>query len=197
MLSITPECCFDDVSSLLQRLAVPIGAAEAHGLLSGLLCSQPSAHAKTRWFTELLDAAAVDPRSVVGQAGEFRALDSWFGATLASLNDAELGYMPLLPADNAAMAERLAALGDFCAGFNYGLGIGVGSRGDRALPDDTRELLRDFQAIDAAEPQSAGQGDESDFMELVEFVRVGVLLIHEELKPVLRVDGGSDSMKVH
>jgi len=191
------ENSFDEISSLLQHLQVPIGVAEAHGLLCGLLCSQPSAHAKTRWFTELLGAAEIAPESVASRATYLRSLDGWFGSTLESLNDAELGYMPLLPADDAAIVERVASLSDFCAGFNYGLGIGMGNRGNQALPEDTQELLKDFHAIEATEAQTVQPDDEAAFAELTEYVRVGVLLINEELQPVTRTAGEPSKPRVH
>ena len=86
----------------------------------------------------------------------------------------------------------MQALGEFCAGFTYGLGLATANRGNKALPTDTRELVEDFQAIDGAEMDMSASGtsgesdnaDEDAYIELLEYVKVGVLLIHEEMKPV-------------
>lgn len=174
----------DDLSAALERLDVPLGVAEAQGLACGLLCSRPASNAKSRWFSELLDAAALVPEALAERATDLRALDDWFGAELAALNDAELDFALALPDDEQPLGRRVDALGEFCAGFVYGVGIGVAARGNPPLPEDTRELLEDFMAIDGADGAGEGGADEAAFVELVEYVRVGVLLVNEELKPV-------------
>jgi uncharacterized protein YgfB (UPF0149 family) len=45
-------------------------------------------------------------------------------------------------------------------------------------------LIEDFQAIDNTDTSEADSADEASYAELFEYVRVGVLLVHEELKPV-------------
>ena len=174
----------DALSAVLERLDVPLGVAEAQGLACGLLCSRPASNAKSRWFSELLDAAAIVPEALAERASDLRALDDWFGAELAALNDAELDFALALPDDEHPLGRRVDALGEFCAGFVYGVGIGVAARGNPPLPEDTRELLEDFMAIDGADRAGEGGADEAAFVELVEYVRVGVLLVNEELKPV-------------
>jgi len=179
---------FDDLSALLGRLEVPIGASEAHGLLCGLLSAQPSAMAKRVWLTELLDAAAVTPESLKERVGELKAVDGWFSQVLESLNDPELGFTPLLPEDSAALRDRTRALGDFCAGFCYGIGLGTAGRGNGRLPEDTTELINDFNEIDSTATSNVDGADEETLNELCEYVRVGVLLIHEELQPIAATD---------
>ena len=183
----------DELSAALARLDVPLGVAESQGLACGLLCSRPATKAKSRWFSELLDAAALVPDAVAARARDLRALDAWFDAELASLNDAELDFSLALPDDDDPLERRVVALGEFCAGFVYGVGIGVSAGGDPALPADTRELLEDFMEIDGtdtardavpADGEEGESGEEAAFFELAEYVRMGVLLVNEELKPV-------------
>lgn len=171
----------------------------------------PSAGAKTRWFTEILDAASLSPESVSQKAAELKMLDAWFGETLSSLNGADLDFSPTLPEDDTPPSYRIKSLGEFCGGFTYGIGIALGQRGQKPLPADTREIIEDFQSIDAVdldgEPESGAESDhaspsvattmaksglaasqedrEADYIELLEYVRVGVLLVLEELRPVM------------
>jgi len=190
---------YQDLSALLARLNIPLAVAEAHGLCCGLLCSLSSAAAKTRWFTELLDAASLSANQVSHNAAELKALDEWFGRTLSALNDSDLEFSPLLPDDLFPVKERIVALKDFCAGYTYGIGIALSSRGHTPLPPDTQEIIEDFQAIETAEtvfeahapdPEkslsstTASNTEEEVYNELLEYVRVGVLLILEELRPV-------------
>jgi len=179
---------FDDLSVLLGRLEVPISPSEAHGLLCGLLSAQPSAMAKGVWLGELLDAAALAPGSLADRTDDIKALDSWFALVHESLNDADLGFNPLLPEDTVAIAERLRGLGDFCAGFCYGVGLGTAGRANYKLPVNTSELIMDFNEIDSTASDNLDTADEETLVELHEYVRVGVLLISEELQPVVATE---------
>lgn len=152
-----------------------------------------STAAKTRWFTELLDAAELDPDAVASKAAQLKSLDEWFLATVGSLNDAELEFAPELPDESTPVGARIRALGDFCGGFTYGLGLALSKRGEKPLPTDTREIIEDFQAIESADAEDSS-GSESDneqqevmYNELLEYVRVGVLLVLEELRPITPV----------
>ena len=180
----------------LESLGVPLSLAEAHGLACGLLCSRSASGAKSRWFAEFLDAAGLAPEALAAHAGSVREVDAWFEATRASLHAAELDFEPALPDDDEPLARRVDALGDFCAGITYGIGLGEAARGNRPLPEDVRELLGDFQAIDAAErggDDRARAGGPTTTTRparpitskrLVEYVRVGVLVMLEEARPV-------------
>ena len=91
----------------------------------------------------------------------------------------------LLPSDAQSLESRTAALAQWCQGFLYGLGSGsipdVGG-----LPGDVGEIVRDLTEITRAGVDD-GDGEESNegaYAELVEFVRVGVQLLFEELAPV-------------
>lgn len=141
----------------------------------------------------MLDAASLSPDEVAGKAGPLKSLDEWFGDTLGAMNDPELDFTPALPSEEIPVVERMRALGDFCAGFTYGIGLSAAQRGNQAMPEDTREIIEDFQAIDAADaldqPDEQGEALSADkqedlYVELLEYVRVGVLLILEELRPV-------------
>lgn len=210
------------INVALERLDLPLPLPEIHGLCCGLLCSMSSTAAKTRWFTELLDAAALKSDAVASKASELKVLDEWFSETLASLNDAELEFAPAMPDDSLPVASRIRALGEFCGGFTYGLGIALSQRGQKPIPADTLEIIEDFQAIESADSEENGvqqgsldarqrdfplastdgsesedgqvvgaidEGEQQEVMynELLEYVRVGVLLVLEELRPVTNV----------
>ncbi|MFT6308588.1 MAG: hypothetical protein ACJA0Z_003763 [Halioglobus sp.] len=210
------------INVALERLDLPLPLPEIHGLCCGLLCSMSSTAAKTRWFTELLDAAALKSDAVASKASELKVLDEWFSETLASLNDVELEFSPAMPDDALPVALRIRALGEFCGGFTYGLGIALSQRGQKPIPADTLEIIEDFQAIESADleesdlqhsshgplqrdfPPKSKDGSENEdaqmdgatdeeeqqevvYNELLEYVRVGVLLVLEELRPVTNV----------
>lgn len=159
----------------------------------GLLCGQATGLAKSRWLTELLDAADMKAGSVQTRATEIRALDEWFDETVASLNDPELGFAPEMPSDSESLSQRSVGLVDFCSGFSYGLGLSSGGRDTASLPKDTREVIADFQSIQNLDLDELDDSEDDAWQELYEFLRVGVLLVHEEMQPV----NGATNQQIH
>jgi hypothetical protein len=102
--------------------------------------------------------------------------------TVRTLCSGQCNFVPLLPDDNAGLGVRSEALADWCSGFLYGFG----SAGDNVasrLSKDALEVLSDFSDVtrltgDAEESESS----EEDYSEIVEYMRVGVMLIFEELR---------------
>ena len=87
--------------------------------------------------------------------------------------------------DLESLAARTRALGEWCGGYLYGLALG-GVRESGTLPDSVREVMRDFYELSHAGFDSAppDEGDEVAYAEITEFMRVSVLLVHEELQPL-------------
>jgi uncharacterized protein len=96
-------------------------------------------------------------------------------------------FAPLLPEDEAPIETRAAALGAWCQGFLYGLGTSSLSDAT-ALPGDVGEVVRDLTEIThvAADSAESLESNEGAYAELVEFVRVGVQLLFDELEPLRR-----------
>ena len=88
----------------------------------------------------------------------------------------------LLPDDAETIEVRTAALAQWCQGFLYGLGAGAIPDASE-LPGEVGEVVRDFIEISRAGVDAAqdAESNESAYAELVEFVRVGVQLLFEEL----------------
>ena len=100
-------------------------------------------------------------------------------------HDDALGFVLLLPADDEPLAQRTDALGHWCSGFLYGLALG-GIREDAELPDTVSEIMKDFYEISHARfaYEVTDDADEEAYMEIVEYVRMSVLLLHAELQPM-------------
>jgi len=149
-------------------------AAEAHGTLTGGLCAA-SGYRFEDWLREILPEGRAAPA-----AGA--QLQQLYSVTAAALLQRDFEFQLLLPEDGQPIDARTAALAHWCQGFLYGLGAGA-IRDARALPGDAGEIVRDLVEISHA-GVDAGQGEESNesaYAELVEFVRVGVQLLFEEL----------------
>ncbi len=115
------------------------------------------------------------------------ALERLQQETLTELTNPDLGFRLLLPADTDTLVERVVELGRWCQGFSYGIGLG-GLRDVVGLSSESREFLMDLSEIAQVglEQEDMERTDQSDeaLMELSEYVRMGVLLLHDELQPV-------------
>ncbi|WP_032672962.1 UPF0149 family protein, partial [Pseudomonas syringae] len=84
----------------------------------------------------------------------------------------------LLPGDDEPLTERAAALGQWCQGFLAGFGLAIG---EKVLGSEAKAVLEDLAAIaqvqDALEESEDG---ETDFMEVMEYMRVAPLLLFTE-----------------
>jgi len=177
-----------DISALdetLFKVDATMGAAESHGALCGMLCAQGTTDL-SEWMGHVLgeqEQGNVFLRDLANQLSDLHQ------STLGQMNDPYGGFQLLLPDDDDDLDERTEALGDWCLGFVYGLAAG-GISEDSELPEDTRELLADFIEISRAGNEVSdledvsGEEDELAFVEIVEYVRTGVLLINEELQPL-------------
>jgi uncharacterized protein YgfB (UPF0149 family) len=169
-----------DTRQLTERLAVSEltpSAAEAHGILCGLICAGHP-EAETTWTEEIL--RGTDPGDLLAQACR-QSLQALAETTREEIQGAGLGFAPLLPADDVSLAERAVGLYDWTRGFLYGLGVaGVD---EKDLSEQTREIFRDFAAITQLDleglDEETEEGEEA-LMELQEFVWVAAMLVYEE-----------------
>lgn len=171
----SPE--YQTLHDALQAVGAATRASEAHGLLCGML-SAPGETEQARWVAQVL--AGTHPR---GESARdcLAALTVLFEATREEMNDPELRFQPLVPSDGAPLAERAAALGSWCEGYLAGLGLG-GVKRETQLPREAAEVLRDFGEISHVDSGAdSGEDNEDAYAELVEYVRMGALLVLENL----------------
>ncbi len=171
---------YNSLDEALLKADAEFVAAESHGALCGMICV--SGHVELgKWLEQIFEE--LDMNNLLIQEAS-QQLVGLFQDTQSQLNDAVADFQLLLPDDEASLAIRTEALANWCHGFTYGLATG-GLREDRELPDDTSELIRDMVEI-ARAGHEVGEDDEADedaYMQLYEYVRMGVLLINEELQP--------------
>ncbi len=89
----------------------------------------------------------------------------------------------MLPDDDEHLGERTAALAHWCSGFLYGLGVS-GVTESTQLPGEAAEVLGDLAKIASVdyELDEPGEAEEQAYEEVVEYVRVGALLVFESLR---------------
>jgi len=177
----TVSYSYTELNRRLQEAGAESGASEAHGLLCGILAAGGRMQAST-WLEYLLGEG--NTLSVSAQECS-DLLTGLHADILGKLNDEAFGFSLLLPPDEMSLPLRTRALSEWCGGFLYGLALG-GFRADSDLPEIVREVMQDFYEISHAGFTSdpLDEGDEVAYAEIGEYVRISVLLLHDELQPL-------------
>ena len=169
---------FDELASVLRALNAGLGAADLHGSLCGFLC------AGGQELHRFLDAVSLQELLLADADVAARStLARLFRASQSDLDDELCTFEPLLPDGERPLGERTGALLQWCQGFVGGLGLG-GFADERTLSADGREVLRDLLEIARTEisHDADEEVDETALAELVEFARMGALLLREDLR---------------
>ncbi len=117
-----------------------------------------------------------------------QAIVSLIGVTIVVFAMVNLTGDPslvMLPEDATPLSVRTGALSEWCGGFLYGLALG-GIREDLARSDTVEEVMKDFYDISHAGfvTQAPNEEDETAYVEIVEYLRMSVLLLYQELQAV-------------
>ncbi|KHL69397.1 MULTISPECIES: YecA family protein [Pseudomonas] len=166
MSSTSPYAAF---ATLLASSGYSVSPAELHGLLVGRSCAGLGFEADG-WLEDARELLGSEPQDNVRQA-----LLGLQAMVKEELTSEEFSMVLLLPGDDAPLAERASALGQWCQGFLSGFGL---APREQALSAEAMEVLQDLAAI--AQVQSAldeSEDGESDYMEVMEYVRLAPLLL--------------------
>ena len=161
-------------ATLLTNSGHNVSPAELHGLLLGRSCAGAGFDAEG-WLIDAAELLENEPQDNVRNA-----LIGLQEMVKGELTGDDVTVVLLLPTDDAPLTERAAALGQWCQGFLTGFGL---TYRDNALSPEATEVLQDLAAIaqvqDALEESDDG---ESDYMEVMEYLRVAPLLLFTETK---------------
>lgn len=178
--AMTRPVAYDAVEQALAAGGSAVHASEAHGCLVGALCAR-RIYLPAEWLEEIL----ADPAGqgvITDVTGPLADLYATSGNDLAG---DEFDFRPLLPADEAPIQDRVDALAEWCQGFLYGFGAS-GTALERSLSGEVQEFLTDVAEMTRADASGPGVGEaeEEAYAELVEYLRMGVQLIYDELAAV-------------
>ena len=165
---------FQAVEDIVLNNEATVGAAEAHGMLAGMLCISGELDCE-QWLSQVFGEA----RDGLND-GEVAVMNELFDETRKLLEVEDFSFQLFLPDDDASLNERAHALSVWCQGFLYGIGF---AGGGRDWPVDCAEVLHDLGDISQLDANASGEADETAYSEISEFVRVGVQLIRGDLQP--------------
>jgi yecA family protein len=181
MLNMTTAVIdFDGLQEALEKLYAMTDASEAHGTLCGLLLGQQDF---SRWIEYTLEQMP-DENNLLARE-KLQLLQDLYAQTRTNLNAEDMSLELLLPDESFEFDQRLDALGSWCRGFLYGLAVS-GESLLKGLSEQGRECMNDLLQIsqlDHDEEQS--EESETEYIEIVEHVRLSVIYMNEEINPVL------------
>ena len=174
MNDIHPSTAFAAFDELLDRVGSAVGPSEGHGLLCGLY-SATSEEVYPMWRYQLVGDGRLDE-------DDAERLHRLVQETARQLEDAGFGFGMMLPDDEESLAERALALSEWCHGYLVGLGLG---QPNEIEDEAVKEVLADLSQISKVSTQPEDcttEEDENSYAELVEYVRVAVLMVNEHLR---------------
>jgi len=176
---------FDQIKEVLAPFPELESPSFIQGMLIGLICGDNDIE-EAVWIKKLIEEAQI--KKV--KESFLIALHALFQETNKGLNGSGFELVLCLPDEEDDVIARAAMLGHLCEGVLYGLGlVGRLQDAEESISKEVRELINDFGDIAQidiealAQAKELGDAEESDLMQLVEFVRIGVMMINEELNP--------------
>lgn len=172
-----PQMRHQDLVRFFELLGSGQSPTALHASLTGVLAAghrmEPADWVD--WATDMMG-----PSEVV-TADHQAVIKALYATTLNALDDTNMSFRPLLPADDSPLNERLEALSDWCGSFLGAFGtVGVVGE-DKAIPEEIEEILEDLSAIAQVETdQDSDAQAEEDFTAISEHVRMGVLNLYLE-----------------
>lgn len=158
------------INAIIIRSDAELSAAQAHGMATGMLCANEQAQS-AGWLTELfLHAAQVEDEDRI-------TLVHLFEDTQDLLTSDDFEFDLLLPDDEAMLSEQVEALTEWCRGFLLGVGFTYTASD---LSREATEILKDIAEFTKLDTEAEGEEDESDFMEITEYMRSAILLLRSE-----------------
>lgn len=178
---MTTTLNYDELEGAFQKADADYSAAEAQAIACGMLSVNISADI-IAWVKMIFGQVHVDDAK---QTKAIELSGELFEETKKQLQDSNLGFELVLPDEDEDLYSRFSALQQWCSAYVVGITM-AGIKDTSKLPEDSRELIADFTEIGTSGDFDLDDEDSSEeaFLDISEYVRVGVLLINEELQPI-------------
>lgn len=168
---------FDEMANVFSAAGIFVHPSYAHGVWLGMIVGGMNCSPKA-WADKIMGKAdAWNTFSVPVQHMLLALAES----SVEQLGDSHYVLQLLLPDDEDELEDRLLSLGQFCEGFTEAF-TDQSATHAVLLDADAAEALSDIKQVkDLSLELSHEPEDETDFMEVLEYVRVGICLIHQSL----------------
>lgn len=162
-----------ELSKLLSKTILKLHASQVHGLICGILCGNPNSTAA--WEELVTGGDNKSPKT-------HEVLQNLYDISAKQLKEFLFEFQLVLPADSEELPTRAEALTVWCQGFLTGLKMTQVQIVDRE-PSEMTEAINDIIEIAKMnyEEVVACEEDEAAYTELIEYVRMAVILIYQDM----------------
>lgn len=165
-----------ELSKLFENVEAKVCAAECHGFLCGQVCV--SSYPLEELWQEFIDVQVNNDAQIHDCYQEIRLL---LADIVDNIQYPDMDFQLMLPDEDSSMVDRTNALAEWCHGFLNGYGVGAGQL-ESPLKEDCQEVLEDFTKIcRIGIDEDIDEEDEQAMMELIEYVRMGTIMIYEDI----------------
>lgn len=164
---------YTELSRALSNTALKLHPSQVHGLICGILSGNPT---NTAAWEELVTGGEETPKT-------HELLQELYDLSAKQLNEFLFEFQLVLPDDSQELPARAEALTLWCQGYLTGLKLAQVKIVDRE-PSEITEAINDLIEIAKMnfEEVVASEEDEAAYIELVEYVRMAVILIYQDLR---------------
>ena len=177
---------FDDLATVFWRLGSMFSPSQLQGQLMGQLAVGAELN-EADWLDQawqLIDG--VEP----GADEDNQQLRDLLTNTQAIFAEGSLDGELMLPDDDVELSQRVECLGFWCQGFLAGFALAAkqkqADKGQQAYSKEVSEALSDMAAIaqiGLTDDEDVGEQSESDFFDVLEYVRLAAMNIYFECLP--------------
>ena len=170
---------FEQLTAITGQAEMISSTVEMHGVLSGLLVVD-----KALTENQYLECLVGEEPAIPLSEDVTDALQKLLEDTKTMIDSDTFEFEPLLPNDGYALADRLDAASGWARGFILGLSK-QGVNANKITSPDVSQFIYDLTEISTSEYE-VDDSEESEliYVELVEYLRMGAILLQEELQPV-------------
>lgn len=189
---------YGSVAEIMESAHTFVTPAELHGLLCGIICSGGQQPIDSEdWAAKAMGLGDKDVHFSNKQATVLQQLLDY---SYNRLTQMEFDFQLLLPDEEASLSQRSAEIGNWCHGFLTGLELNsdLDVTSDRLSVEGYDSLVKfsEIAEIDY-EDLDYNERDETALVEVIEFVRLAILMLYTELNQGTTTISASTSRMIH
>lgn len=191
MNDTTQPLDFDEYCNRMLEFGYEVSPSELHGLLSGVACTGLKIRPDSIVNLTLkhLDVDSCSDRNRTAILAMYEVIER-------EMFSSDSSYAVFLPDDELDLSQRLRCLTAWCQGFLVGFGTAAAQQQVSRFSPETEEALKDIVNIANMADDSSADGevdddeeaDEAAYAEIVEYLKVAVLLMSSEFLAEIRRD---------
>lgn len=176
---------YAELTRIFQKTLPDTHVAQIHGLLCGTICAT---------MGNEINIIKLFPNAKKSKKIQALLLQI-YETSYHELSEFSFEFQILLPIDNVDINTRAESLGLWCQGFLTGLGQVPASE----VSGEVNEALEDMMEISKINFGDIATNDEDEtaYFELVEYVRLSILMIFHELKKDTHIPDENESPSIH